>query len=53
MNNKNPSINSMGKREEEIESNVMIELARKVQSNIRVVRQALEVLNTGDISRVH
>jgi uncharacterized protein (TIGR02246 family) len=52
MNNKNPSINSIGKLEAEIESNVRTEQERIVQSNIRVVRQALEVLNTGDISRV-
>jgi uncharacterized protein (TIGR02246 family) len=52
MSNKNPSINNIGIKEEEIESKVRIEQERRVQSNIRVVRQALEVLNTGDISRV-
>jgi uncharacterized protein (TIGR02246 family) len=51
--NKNLSINNIGKREEEIESKVRTERGRKVQSNIRVVRQALEVLNTGDLSRIH
>src|SRR5918996_6047103 len=49
--NKSSSINNIGKREE-IESKVRTEQGRKVQSNTRVVRQALEVLNTGDISRV-
>jgi uncharacterized protein (TIGR02246 family)/steroid delta-isomerase-like uncharacterized protein len=52
MNNKNPSINSIGKTEGEIESKVRTEQERKVQSNIIVVRQALQVLNTGDISSV-
>src|ERR687897_446533 len=51
--NKNLSVNNIGKREEEIESKVRTERGRKVQSNIRVVRQALEVLNTGDLSRIH
>jgi predicted ester cyclase len=52
MNNKNPSINSIGITEGEMESKVRIEQERKVQSNIRVVRQALKVLNTGDIRGV-
>jgi uncharacterized protein (TIGR02246 family) len=47
--NKNLSINNIGKRE----SKVRTERERKVQSNIRVVRQALEVLNTGDLSRIN
>jgi uncharacterized protein (TIGR02246 family) len=49
--NKNSSINSTGKREE-IESKVRTEQERKIQSNIRVIRQALEAFNTGDLSRV-
>jgi steroid delta-isomerase-like uncharacterized protein len=52
MSNKNPSISSIGKTEGEIESKVKIEQERRVQSNIRVVRKALEVLNTGDLSRI-
>src|SRR5918995_512022 len=51
--NKNLSVNNIGKREEEIESKVRTERGRKVRSNIRVVRQALEVLNTGDLRRIH
>lgn len=51
--NKNSSVNNIGKREEEIESKVRTEQGRKVQSNTRVVRQALEALNTGDLSRIH
>lgn len=50
--NKSSSINNIGKREE-IESKVRTEQERKVQSNTRVIRQALEALNTGDLSRIH
>src|SRR5918992_4167666 len=50
--NKNPSINKIEKREE-IESKVRTKQGRKVQSNTRVIRQALEALNTGDLSRIH
>ena len=50
--NKNSSINNIGKREE-IESKIRTEQGRKIQSNIRVVKQALETLNTGDLSRIH
>ena len=48
--NKNSSINNIGKREE-IESKGRTEQERRIQSNTRVIRQALEALNTGDLSR--
>jgi uncharacterized protein (TIGR02246 family) len=50
--NKNSSINNIGKREE-IESKIRTEQGRKIQANIRIVKQALETLNTGDLSRIH
>jgi uncharacterized protein (TIGR02246 family)/steroid delta-isomerase-like uncharacterized protein len=52
MNNRSSPINNIGKREGETESNVRTKQERKVQS-VRVVRQALEALNTGDLSRIH
>jgi uncharacterized protein (TIGR02246 family) len=52
MNNKSSPINNIGKREGETESNVRTKQERKVQS-VRVVRQAFEALNTGDLRRIH
>jgi ketosteroid isomerase-like protein len=46
MENTNP------KKEKEVESKGP-EIETKEESNIRVVRQALEALNSGDLSRVH
>ena len=41
------------KKEKEVESKGKPEIETKEESNIRAVRQALEALNSGDISRVH
>jgi hypothetical protein len=38
---------------EELESKGKPEMEAKEESNIRVVRQAFEALNSGDVSRVH
>lgn len=48
--NNNLSINNRGKREE---SKVNTEQVTKEETNIRVVRRALEALNSGDLSEVH
>src|SRR5918996_882510 len=41
------------KEKEEVKSKGKPEIETKEEFNIRVVRQALEALNSGDVSRVH
>jgi uncharacterized protein (TIGR02246 family) len=45
--------NPKKEKEVEVESKVKTEQETKEESNIRVVRQALEALNTGNVSKVH